>query len=278
MRSGPWKRVELLSPAYVNQQQRTRLFAIIAKSSSSASSSDKPTKAEIKRVPRFTSISNDAQQEPNRPFTLPPGEFRPKQSLGQNYLSDQNYVNKIVDAFGARCIDVNRVVEIGPGTGALTRSLLPIYPSMTAIEIDQRAISFLHEKLPLLNILHCDVLAFDWARLAQDKGGRLSVIANLPYYIVSQVLFSLADAQSQIDLAVVTMQLEVAERICAKPRTKQYGIPSVVFQLYASPQMVFKIPPNVFFPVPKVDSALVALDFAKPHPELNTVYPDQLRK
>jgi hypothetical protein len=84
----------------------------------------------------------------DRPFTLPAGQFKPKQSLGQNFLSDQNYVLKICDAFADTSSEGHRVVEIGPGPGALTRVLYQRYPSMTAIEIDQRAVAFLGEKLP----------------------------------------------------------------------------------------------------------------------------------
>jgi len=171
-----------------------------------------------------------------------------------------------------------RVVEVGPGPGALSRVLVERYPGMTAIELDQRAVAFLAEKLPALQVVHQDVLEVDWRAMAAAKGGPINVIANLPYYIVSQVLFSFADAHPHVRQAVVTMQLEVAERITAKPSTKNYGIPSVVFQLYAQPKLNFKIPPSVFFPKPNVDSALVTLDFTKPHPQLHRVHGDHLRK
>lgn len=225
--------------------------------------------------------------EPDRPFTLPPGEFRPKQSLGQNYLSDQNFVKKIIKHFQDQREEVSpadandkghRVVEIGPGTGALTRSLFPIYPKMTAVEIDRRAIEFLGKKLPDLSVIHCDVLQFDWVKFAATRGGKISIIGNLPYYTVSQVLFSLADVHHVISHAVLTMQWEVAERLCAKPSTKDYGIPSVIFQLYGVTKMLLKLPPKVFYPAPKVDSALVSIDLTRPHPELNSVFPEQLRK
>jgi 16S rRNA A1518/A1519 N6-dimethyltransferase RsmA/KsgA/DIM1 with predicted DNA glycosylase/AP lyase activity len=145
-------------------------------------------------------------------------------------------------------------------------------------------------------------------KLAHDAGGPLRVIANLPYYIVSQVLFSFADACHTpytpnihtkgtssstinnktenivtsrripaISKAVVTMQLEVANRIVAKPNTKQYGIPSVVFQLYSKPSINFHIPPKVFFPIPKVDSALVTFDFNSYHPQLHEIDISKLR-
>ena len=88
----------------------------------------------------------------------------------------------------------------------------------------------------------------------------------------------MADAHESVSVAVVTMQLEVAERLCAQPNSKQYGIPSVVFQLYGSVRVNFRIPPAVFYPVPKVDSALVTLDFSCPHRDLHSVAGDKLRR
>ena len=214
----------------------------------------------------------------DRPFTLPPGQFKPKQSLGQNFLSDQNFVLKICNAFNDDSQGGKRVVEVGPGAGALSRVLYPRYPDMTAIEIDQRAVAFLADKLPGLHVIHQDVLSTDWMALAEQGGGPIRLIANLPYYIVSQVLFSLIDAPGSVEKAVVTMQLEVAMRICAKPNTKAYGIPSVVFQLYCAPKMNFKIPPTVFYPQPDVDSALLTLDFNKPNALVHKVHPARLRK
>lgn len=114
--------------------------------------------------------------------------------------------------------------------------------------------------------------------MAAERNGRVNIIANLPYYITSQVLFALADSHLAINKAVVTMQWEVAERLTAVPSTKAYGIPSVVFQLYGTTTTNFKIPPSVFFPKPKVDSALVTIDFTKPHKDLHTVEGDDLRK
>ncbi|CAM9696028.1 unnamed protein product, partial [Ectocarpus fasciculatus] len=204
--------------------------------------------------------------------------FRPKQSLGQNFLSDQNYVNKIVDAFSCTSKDGCRVVELGPGPGALTRMLFQKYPRMTGIEVDQRAIEFLKEKIPHANILHQDVLKVDWPQRAAVSGGPLSVIGNLPYNITSQILFSFIDSYKAVNKAVVTAQYEVAARIVAQPSTKQYGILSVAFQLYSTPTMNFKIPASVFFPKPKVLSALITLDFTRPHPDLHRVNIYQLRR
>lgn len=96
----------------------------------------------------FSKFKSENEEEKDRPFTLPAGKFKPKQSLGQNFLSDQNYVLKICDAFNDGSAKGKNVVEIGPGPGALTRVLYSRYPSMTAIEVDERAVEFLHEKLP----------------------------------------------------------------------------------------------------------------------------------
>ncbi|CAM9870352.1 unnamed protein product, partial [Pylaiella littoralis] len=204
-----------------------------------------------------------------KPPSLPQGEFRPKQSLGQNYLSDQNYVMKICNHFGDTSEGGRRVLELGPGTGALTQVLHERFPDMLAVDIDQRAVELLGNSLPSLNVVMSDVLQLDYTKLAELRGGPLSVIGNLPYHITSQILFTLCDHYQSVRRAVVTMQLEVAQRVVAKPSTKQYGILSVVFQLYARPQVLFQIPPTVFYPQPSVTSALISLDFTGKGPGIN---------
>jgi 16S rRNA (adenine1518-N6/adenine1519-N6)-dimethyltransferase len=264
--------------------------------------------------------------------TLPSGTFRPKQSLGQNFLRDGNTVAKIVRAFvsdandddrGADCANGDpeggerrrgrkllRCVELGPGAGALTDVLVPTLlesADLRCIEIDNRSVELLRGKHPTLEVIHQDVLRVDYRALASDGDyhdenenenddedgdddgedgtknvGRrssrrrfhptgtttttpLSIIGNLPYYITSQILFALADAShsDSVKSATVTMQYEVGRRLVASTSTKDYGILSVVFQLYCtSVRMHFKIPPTVFYPQPKVDSALMGLHFA----------------
>jgi 16S rRNA A1518/A1519 N6-dimethyltransferase RsmA/KsgA/DIM1 with predicted DNA glycosylase/AP lyase activity len=110
------------------------------------------------------------------------------------------------------------VVELGPGPGALTQLLHRRYPDMLAVEIDPRAVAMLGKNLPGLKVIESDVLQVDWTALANVRGGQLSVIGNLPYHITSQILFCLIDNHLAIQQAVVTMQLEVAERIVAPPR------------------------------------------------------------
>ncbi|CAB9522438.1 small subunit methyltransferase A [Seminavis robusta] len=222
---------------------------------------------------------------------LPAGSFRPKKSLGQNYLKDPNTVVKIIKAFhqdathqGQRST-VKRVVELGPGAGALTDRLVEIYGTdvVQCIEIDERSIDILHKKHPDLQVTHADILQVNYPQLADLEGQALVVIGNLPYYITSQILFALADASHSgaVDTATVTMQWEVGQRMVAPTSTKDYGILSVVFQLYADVKCHFKIPPTVFYPQPKVDSALIGVHFLGPNQlrqRLAGVQPAHLRR
>ncbi|ORM41043.1 Ribosomal RNA small subunit methyltransferase A [Babesia sp. Xinjiang] len=132
---------------------------------------------------------------------------------------------------------------------------------MTAIEIDARAISQLSRNIPDLDVIHDDVLQVDYDAISNKKDTNLWVIGNLPFYITSQILFCLVDYKRVIDRAVVTAQWEVAQRIVAQPEEFEYSILSVVLQLYAIPKLLFKIPNHAFYPVPKVDSGVIRLDF-----------------
>ena len=256
---------------------------------------DDPAAAASLAGQRETVLTADSISTQATP-TLPAGQFRPKQSLGQNYLRDGNTVAKIVKAFVRDATSTLldgpsdresaaeggeadgqpqhlrqtelRAVELGPGAGALTDVLLPALgpDNLQCIEIDGRSVELLNGKHPELRVRHQDVLQVDYPSLSASEGGPLSVIGNLPYYITSQILFALADAShsDSIRSATVTMQWEVGSRIVADTSTKEYGILSVVFQLYADCGIHFKIPPTVFYPQPKVDSALVGLHFLGP--------------
>lgn len=185
--------------------------------------------------------------------------FSPKQSLGQNFLHDPNMAEKIV-----RTLTAPRnahVVEVGAGTGELTELLAEQYDHVTAIEIDERAVKVLRRKQPDLDIRHEDVLETDWTALATEREGPLYVISNMPYYLTSELLFALLEHRSNVKEAVLTMQEAVAERIVAEPKTKAYGILSVLLQLFARPELCFTVPPQVFIPQPDVSSAVVRLTF-----------------
>ncbi len=203
-----------------------------------------------------------------------PPPVQPKKSLGQHFLSDPNTARKIVEA--VRAPADGHVVEIGPGTGALTGLLLERFETVTALEIDVRAVAYLRAQHPALDVRQADVLATDWAALADEKGGPLYVVGNLPYNITSPILFSLFEGRRCLHEAVLMMQLEVARRLVAAPRTKDYGILSVQTQLHARPELLFRVSRHVFRPKPEVTSAVIRLAFEAPPlpPEID---PDLLR-
>merc|ERR1712151_658524 len=114
-------------------------------------------------------------------------------------------------------------------------------PDMFAIELDQRAMRVLAEKAPGATVIRSDVLLVNYTKLAEIRGGPLSVVGNLPYHVTSQILFTLADHARSVRSVHVTMQKEVADRVVARPNTKKYGILSVAFQLYANTKILFNI-------------------------------------
>jgi len=196
-----------------------------------------------------------------------------KKSLGQHFLVDGNIIRKIVGSLTPQLGDT--VIEIGPGTGALTASLHKLHPDMLAVEVDPRSIELLKKDIPGLNILHQDVLDVDWSTvdgLRSTVDARISAIGNLPYYITSPILFHVLDHREYFREAVFMMQKEVAERLVAKPRTKDYGILSVQTQLLCRVELLFLVPPTVFVPPPKVDSAVVKLHFDGPPPDVELGY------
>ncbi|MFQ5568069.1 MAG: 16S rRNA (adenine(1518)-N(6)/adenine(1519)-N(6))-dimethyltransferase RsmA [Rhodothermales bacterium] len=202
-----------------------------------------------------------------------PQPIFPKKSLGQNFLTDPNTARKIVAAL--RAPEEGPVVEIGPGTGALTGLLMSRFSTVTALEIDQRAVAHLQAQYPSLDARHADVLAVDWAGLAAEKGGALYVIGNLPYYITSQILFGLLESKPHVREAVLMMQVEVAQRLVAVPRTKEYGILSVLVQLHARPELLFRVSRHVFYPKPDVTSAVIRLVFEgmeEPEPDVDPAF------
>lgn len=186
--------------------------------------------------------------------------FKPKKSLGQHFLKDPNMIEKIVNAVEAAKTD--RIIEIGPGTGALTQLLLDRFEDVHAIELDERAAVHLKEEFPDLIIHQQDVLKVNWSELKSETGGT-HVIGNLPYYITSPILFSLLSNRYLFEDALLMMQKEVAERLVAETRTKAYGILSVQTQLMSSVEILFDVSRHVFSPQPNVDSAMVRLTFDK---------------
>jgi len=187
---------------------------------------------------------------------------RKKKSLGQHFLRDSHMISKIVNSVPAGADD--RVVEIGPGDGALTKFLIQAYQNLTAIEIDPVMVSHLNENLPDLHIIKDDILKVNWDEIAAESDRPIHVIGNLPYFITSQILFSLLSYRTHLQTATLMMQKEVAERIVAEPRSKSYGILSVQCQLMCSPEILFDVPPEAFSPPPNVMSSVIQLTFDNP--------------
>lgn len=158
------------------------------------------------------------------------------------------------------------IIEIGPGEGALTNELVKATKSLSVIEIDKRCIEELTIKFPGLHIINKDVLKCDFAQLLPPEITNLKVVGNIPYNISSPIFFKLLEYPGLVTESIFMIQLEVAQRMIAVPRTKDYGILAVVFQAFASPKLLFKVSPEVFYPKPRVWSAVVKLDFTRAIP------------
>ncbi|ATF10624.1 16S rRNA (adenine(1518)-N(6)/adenine(1519)-N(6))-dimethyltransferase RsmA [Brevibacillus sp. HB1.2] len=189
--------------------------------------------------------------------------FSFKKSLGQNFLIDTNILHNIVSE--ADLTKEKGAIEIGPGIGALTEQLGRAAKKVMAIEIDQRLLPILQDTLsPYENIevVHGDVLELDLKKLIEEKMTgveKLSVVANLPYYVTTPILMKLLEERLPLENIVVMIQKEVAERIAAKPGTKDYGSLSVAAQFYAETEVAMIVPASVFIPRPNVDSAVIRL-------------------
>jgi 16S rRNA (adenine1518-N6/adenine1519-N6)-dimethyltransferase len=206
---------------------------------------------------------------------LAEGGIQLSKSLGQNFLHDKNQLRRIVTA--AELSSRDRVLEIGPGLGPLTELLVAQGCEVLAIEKDARLVKFLRERFhaeqasspplspqpfergprPGLQLLHDDALGF-LRRERRDWSG-WKLVANLPYSVAAPLLVELAQAAQGPERMVVTLQLEVAQRLMARPGAKDYGVLTLLLQLGYEPRGWFKIPATCFFPQPDVDSACVTL-------------------
>ncbi len=187
--------------------------------------------------------------------------------LGQHFLRDEGVLARIAATLELRPAD--RVVEIGPGEGVLTRHLLAAGARVTAIEIDPQLAAGLRERFDSkanFELLEGDVLDTDLEALL--AGERAALAGNLPYHITSPIVRRALDLADRITRAVFLVQKEVGHRICAGPGSRDYGYLSVLCRLRAEPELLFRVSPGSFRPPPKVDSAVVRLTpLAKPAPE-----------
>ena len=186
------------------------------------------------------------------------GDVNPKKFLGQHFLIDDNISKKIVDNINFK--KFKKVIEVGPGKGALTKHLLHIKDILTLIEVDNESVVFLKNEFinEKLDIIENDFLKFD-IQSAYPSEENILIIGNFPYNISSQILFKSIDNYKSVKAIIGMFQKEVAERIISKNNSKQYGILSVKTQLFYDAKILFDVSPNVFFPKPKVNSAVISL-------------------
>jgi 16S rRNA (adenine1518-N6/adenine1519-N6)-dimethyltransferase len=180
----------------------------------------------------------------------------PRKRFGQHFLTDASVLERIADAVMPR--EGDRLVEIGPGLGALTEVLLHRVPTMDAVEIDRDLVARLRRRWPeALRVHEADALAFDFGALA--AGGRIRLVGNLPYNISSPLLIGLLAHHASIVDAHFMLQKEVVERIVAPHGGADYGRLSVMLQAFHHADRLFDVPPEAFDPPPRVDSSVVRL-------------------
>ena len=188
--------------------------------------------------------------------------FKFSKSLGQNFLIDDNVIDRILE--GARLSETDRIIEVGPGIGTLTREMGKVAEDVVAIEIDKTLIPILKETLADLDnveVVNEDILKVDVQGLINEKlnGGPVKLVANLPYYITTPIVMKFLEEDIPVTDIVVMVQKEVADRMNAKPSTKDYGALSVAVQYYCDTEIVAKAPRHMFVPQPNVDSIVIGL-------------------
>lgn len=183
----------------------------------------------------------------------------PLKRFGQNYLKDQNIVRKIISEIDPKENDL--IIEIGPGQGAITNLLLESKANLTAVEIDKRVIEDLQNRFTNLSLIQSDFLKLDLNKFINPSQQKLRIVGNIPYNITSPILFKLFENNLIIQDAVFMVQYEVAKRMTAQMGSKDYGILSTLLEYFGNTKLAFKVSPNVFYPKPNVDSAVVHIYF-----------------
>ena len=189
--------------------------------------------------------------------------FSFQKKFGQNFLIDENVVEKIVRDAGVTKDDF--VLEIGPGIGTMTQILCENAREVVAVEIDDKLIPILTEDTlswyDNVTVIHEDILKLDIVKLANERNGGkpIKVVANLPYYITTPIIMGLFESHVPLDRITMMVQKEVADRMQVGPGTKDYGALSLAVQYYAKPEIVANVPPNCFIPRPNVGSAVIRL-------------------
>lgn len=200
-------------------------------------------------------------------------DFKLSKSLGQNFITDRNVIEKIID--GAEINSDDLVIEIGPGIGVLTAAAAESAARVIAVEIDKKLIPILSETLgeyDNIKVINRDILKTDINEIINEEkeagtfSGRVKIIGNLPYYITTPIIMSILERGVSVDSITIMMQKEVADRIKSSPGGKTYGALSVAVQYYCDVHQVTSVPKEVFVPRPKVDSTVLQLSVRKERP------------
>jgi 16S rRNA (adenine1518-N6/adenine1519-N6)-dimethyltransferase len=196
-------------------------------------------------------------------------ESFPKKRLGQHFLKDYHVIHRIIDRAGFQKTD--RVIEVGPGKGALTIPLAKTVDRVIAVEKDKALVLALAKKISgakitNISLIHQDILHWNFHEGFPSEESKILIIGNLPYNITSPFLGKLLRNRSLIRRAVLMLQFEVAQRLIAPAGSKIYGALSLLVQYDAHTKPLLHVPSRAFYPVPKVDSMVVELDFEKPYP------------
>lgn len=190
--------------------------------------------------------------------------FRFNKRFGQNFLTDVNLLNSIVDKSGITENDT--VIEIGVGGGTLTRAIAKKAKRVIGFEIDKNLKPVLLETLGDLDnveIIFKDVMKMPTPEIEEMIGGRFSVVANLPYYITTPILMKFIEESDMVDKITVTVQEEVADRLCAKAGSSEYGAITASVDVVGNAEKIMRIDRKMFYPAPNVDSAVVRIDMDK---------------
>lgn len=199
-------------------------------------------------------------------------DFYFKKSYGQNFIIDNNVLKHIVSSASINKNDY--ILEIGPGIGSLTQLLAESAKKVISVEIDSKLIPILNDIFDgytNIEFLNADILKININEIIEQKnnGKAIKVVANLPYYITTPIIMKLLENNLNIETITIMIQEEVAERIIAKPGTKNYGALSLAIQYYCKPEIIFNVPANCFIPKPNVNSAVINLKILDT-PSVNT--------
>ena len=184
--------------------------------------------------------------------------IRPRKKLGQSFLVDVNTIQKIAAAGRFSSDDI--VVEIGAGIGVLTKDIAQVAKRVIAVEIDPQLVKILHDQFDEcsnVEIHSCDILKFDISSISNNYNAKVNVIGNIPYNISSPVIFHLLSSRSAISCFTLMLQKEVVQRLVSLPDNKNYGVPSVLLQMYADVERLFDVSADCFYPRPKVESSII---------------------